>query len=366
MSQPRNPGTIPDLTGRALTVRGPVDPSALGPTLMHEHLFVDLRRPLWNRRPGEDEPAFHEPLTLANLAAVRQGRPNADNDVLGDFDEMLDEVNVFARLGGGTIVDVTNLSLGRDPEALRSLSAASGLHIVMGAGWYTPTFHPADMDELAVDDLTAQLVTDITIGVAGTGIRSGIIGEVGADTDPLTPNEWKSIRASARASRLTGAPVSFHAGGVGEEKFAVLDVMAEEGVGPENVVVGHADPMALDPAFGRRILERGVFIELDFLTSPGSPWGAIFLNSDFKIAAGIAALVADGFAGQILLGHDVCQKIQLARYGGHGFGYISRHFLPHLKELGVSADDLDRIMIENPARALAFATPAAAVSSVGI
>lgn len=356
---------IPDLAGKVLTVSGPVDPSELGPTLMHEHLFVDLRRPDGAFRPGEDAATMHEPLSLANLAAVRQGRPNADNDVLDDFDEMVDEVTAFCRAGGGAIVDVTLPGIGRDPVALRKIARATGLQVVMGAGWYTPTFHPADMNDRTVDDLAGVIVDDIVSGCDDTGIRAGVIGEVGAETNPLTTNELSSVRASARAGRITGAPVTFHVGGVGEEKFAVLDILDEEGVAPTNVIIGHANGLAVDLEFARRVLARGVFIECDFLASPGSPGGYVGLLSDHKVARGIAALVADGYADQMVLGHDICQKIQLGRYGGQGFGYISEHFVPALRNLGVDEASLKRIMVDNPARALAFGSPAGRATRTG-
>ncbi|RFS87334.1 aryldialkylphosphatase [Actinomadura spongiicola] len=352
------PSTIPDLSGQVLTVAGPVDPSTLGPTLMHEHLFVDLRRPAHALRPGEDSPEAAEPLTLANLARTRHGAVNADNDVLGDFDEMLAEVREFQRTGGGTVVEVTNLGIGRDPASLLRLSRESGLNVVMGAGWYTPTFHPLDMDERSVDDLTDVIVRDIVEGADGTGVRAGIIGEVGAETNPLTPAELKSVRASGRAGRITGAPITFHVGGVGEEKFVVLDILEEEGVDPSNVVFGHAGLMAVDLPFARRVLARGVFIEFDFLASPGSPWGHLVLLGEHKTARGLADLVEDGYADQIVLGHDVCQKIQLKRYGGQGFSYIPDHFLPALRRLGVADEAIHKIMVDNPARALTFAAPA--------
>jgi phosphotriesterase-related protein len=352
------PSTIPDLAGQVLTVTGPVDPSTLGATSMHEHLFLDLRRPPQSLRPGEDEPQAREPLTMANLARTRHGAVNADNDVFDDFDMMLDEVAEFRRAGGGTIVEVTSLGIGRDPASLLRMARESGLNIVMGAGWYTPTFHPLDMDERTVDDLADEIVRDIVEGADGTGVRAGIIGEVGAETAPLTPAELKSVRASGRASRITGAPISFHVGGVGEEKFAVLDILDEEGVDPSNVVMGHAGTMAVDLEFARRVLARGVFIEFDFLASPGSPWGHLVLLGDHKVARGMADLVEEGYAGQLLLGHDVCQKIQLKRYGGQGYSYIHDHFLPALRRLGVADEAIHAIMVDNPARALTFAAPA--------
>lgn len=353
----RYPFEIPDLSGQALAVTGPVDPARLGPTVMHEHVFVDLRRPAGARRPGEDAPEAAEPLTLAGLARTRHGGPNADNDLMGDFDELLAEVVAFAHAGGRTMVEVTPAGLGRDPEALLRLSRASGLHVVMGGGWYTPTFHPADMDERTVDELADAIVRDVVVGADGTGVRTGIIGEVGAESQPLTGNELKSVRASGRASRITGAPVTFHVGGVGEEKFRVLDILEEEGVPPSNVVFGHGTDLLFDASFADRLLARGVFVEFDFLASPGSPWGHLVLSSDHKVVRGIADLVERGYAGQIVLGHDVCQKIQLKRYGGKGYDYIPRHFLPALHRVGVPGRALRQLMIDNPARALTFTAP---------
>ncbi|MBB4916948.1 phosphotriesterase family protein [Streptosporangium saharense] len=353
----RYPFEIPNIAGKALTVTGPVDPATLGETLMHEHVFVDLRRPARFRRPGEDSPEAAEPLTLANLARTRHGFPNADSDAMGDFDEMLAEVRAFADAGGGTIVEVSPIGVGRDPEGLRRLAQESGLNVVMGGGWYTPTFHPEDMDERTVDDLTDIIVRDVVLGVGETGVRSGIIGEVGADSAPLTENELKSVRASGRASRITGAPITFHVGGVGEEKIAVLDILDEEGVDPSNVIMGHCMEAVTNPSLAERLVARGAFIELDFLAAPGSPWGHLFLTSDHKVVRGVADLIERGYAHQIVLGHDVCQKIQLKKYGGKGYDYISRYFLPALRALGVGDEAIHAIMVENPARALAFFEP---------
>lgn len=351
------PETIPNLAGQALTVAGPVDPSALGQTLMHEHIFIDIRRPTHNAREGWGTPESKEPLTLQNLAAVRRGRILEHNDVLGDFDEMLAEVQEFRWLGGSTMVEVSNTGLGRDARALARLSRASGLNIVMGAGWYEKNFHPAEMPSLTVHEMTEQMVNDIVVGVDGSGIRSGIIGEVGVEGNPLSDDELKSVRASGRAARVTGAPISFHHGGFGEEKFRVLDILEEEGVDLRHVVMGHAGGVGHDLPFARRLLARGVFVEFDFLGTPGSPWGTLWPFTDRMAAQSLVALVDDGHADRIVLGGDVCQRLQLKRYGGHGYSYVSEHFVPALSRLGVSDEVIAMIMVQNPARALTFAAP---------
>lgn len=350
--------------GLAQTVLGLLRPELLGRTLMHEHLFLDIRRPLHSPGPraGEWDPCVHEPLTLDNLAAVRRGRVNSDNDVLGDFDEILDEVSHFARDGGGTMVEVTPFGVGRDPEALARLSRASGLNIVMGAGWYQRDLHPEGFAELSLEELTDVLVRDLVVGTRvgpERYVKSGIIGEVGAEGNPLHPDEMRSVRAAGRASALTGAPITLHMGGFGDEKLRVLDAIEQEGADPRSVVFGHAGTIADEMPLARRLLARGVSVEADFLGTTGSPWGTLFPFTDRGVARGFAELVADGWGNQLVLGGDVCQKVQLRRYGGHGYGYIEEHFLPTLAEFGVSSSALTAMMVDNPARLLAFRAPTA-------
>ncbi|SJN11456.1 putative phosphotriesterase protein [Leucobacter sp. 7(1)] len=343
------------------TVLGLVDPAKLGPTLMHEHIFLDIRRPAHspNPRPGEWDAEAELPLELATLAAARRGRVSADNDILGDGDLMREEVSDFALQGGGTMVEVTPSGVGRDPRALARLSRASGLHLVMGAGWYQRDLHPAGFAERSLESLTAEIVSDLVLGAEGTGFRSGIIGEVGAEGAPVHPEEVRSVRAAGRAAALTGAPITLHMGGMGEEKLRVLDVLEAEGADPAGVVFGHAGTIADDMGLARRLLARGVSVEADFLGTTGSPWGTLFPFTDRSVARGFAELVADGWGGQLVLGGDVCQRVQLRSYGGHGYGYIVDHFLPTLAEFGVPDEALSQIMVDNPRRILAFRAPGA-------
>jgi phosphotriesterase-related protein len=349
---------IPNIAGKVLTVHGPMSPSALGRTLMHEHIFINFQMAI----PDPPNPATaaemsREKLTLANLSAVRAGSWNADNDFLGNFEESRAELMDYKNIGGGTVVDVSSIPIGRDPRALFRVSNATGLNVVMGGGWYQKRYFPLNMDRLTVEEMTAKMVRDIVVGVDGTGVRMGIIGEIGINGNPLTPNEIKSTRASARAARLTGAPMTFHVGGVGEEKFTILDIVASEGVDLKRVVMGHSNPLALNLPFARRVLARGVTIEFDWLGALGSPGGFLGSSDDFKVAKGMAALIREGYAGQIVISHDICTKLQLKKYGGFGFTYIDDYFLPQLRQLGVSEADIHKIMVENPARQLTFAAP---------
>jgi phosphotriesterase-related protein len=254
-------------------------------------------------------------------------------------------------------VDVSGIRLGRDPKALLKMSFATGLNIVMGGGWYQKRYHPLNMDQLTVEEMTDRLVRDIVEGADGTFIRSGIIGEIGINGNPLMPNEIKSTRASARAARITGAPMSFHVGGYREEKFTVLDIVASEGVDLQRVTMGHSNSLALDLPLARRVLARGVTLEFDWLGALGSPGGYLSPSDDLKIASGLVQLVREGYVEQIVLSHDVCTKLQLKKFGGLGFTYIDEYFLPALRRMGLTDADIHRIMVGNPARQLTFAAP---------
>jgi len=190
------------------TVRGPVAASELGLALPHEHLFSALPAAL-------GAPHFDHTADLPGAAATagRQWQlrvdPYANGDNLGpkDFDDVRQEVELFAGLGGRTIVDVTgSAATGRDPGALLRMSEVTGTHIVMATGSYIerverPT--AARAIEAAADAMVADLTVGAAAGAGGarTGIRAGIIGEVGVSPDSRATS---GSRCSRRLSRIAG------------------------------------------------------------------------------------------------------------------------------------------------------------------
>jgi phosphotriesterase-related protein len=361
-------GAPPNMTGKVLTVSGPVDPQAIGTTIMHEHIFIDFNLPdseseRWraaDRTPPAGATAvgiYNQPLTMDKLDLVVMGYPNKDNWYLSDEQTAVDEVMEFKRRGGNTIVDVTSIGLKRDPQALRRVASTTGLNIVMGASWYRKSWHPSDMDDRSVESLTDEIVRDVTVGVGDTGIRSGIIGEVGTQGGPLTPNEIKVIKASGRASRSTGAAVTLHTSAQLHEQSKILDLLAAEGADLRRVVIGHSNPIATDMALLTQLLGRGAYIQFDLLGRTPTVRSRV---TDTDVARAIIDLITAGYAERILLSQDVCTKIQLKAYGGTGFSFILEQFVPYLKRLGVTDQQIETIMVANPRRVLTFIAPAAA------
>jgi phosphotriesterase-related protein len=362
-SQSRALPPIPNLQGKVMSVLGPVEPKKLGITLMHEHLLISTRTQVPGVREGQhreittatDLNLFLQPVSLENLSAIRNGiAPNRDNMSLTDLQTAIEEIAYFKDLGGKTVVDVTSVGLARDPNSLVRIAQATGLTIVMGCGWYQKMFYGVEMDRLTVEELTSQIVRDIVSGADGTTIRSGIIGEVGINGNPLTPNEMKNVRAAARASRLTGAAITFHNGGFGEERLTVLDAAIEEGADPNRIVMGHSDDIAEDLPLLKKLVDRGVYVEFDLFGRSGARLGRV---SDEKVVLAVAELIRLGYVNRILLSQDVCHKIELKKYGGNGYTFVQESVLPALREFGVTDRQITTIMEENPMRVLAFAAP---------
>jgi phosphotriesterase-related protein len=174
------------MTPAVMTVLGPVEAGVLGVTLPHEHILCDL----W--RVTRDPRHFMIDAPLA-----------------------VEEVGLFKTAGGGTIVDCTTRQFGRDPAALRAIARATGVHVVMGCGWYREPFYDRSVYEGSVAGIAAAIEREILDGVDGTGVRPGIIGEIGTDLHYISPAEERVFRAVARVQRRTGKPLLAAYGGTG-------------------------------------------------------------------------------------------------------------------------------------------------------
>jgi phosphotriesterase-related protein len=360
---------VPDQSGRAMTVLGPIDPAQLGPTLTHEHLFIRFWVPLeepdrWTRL-GLPRPQTPEELAIWNTPFTARDRMklltyfqrNRDGFTLDDLPTAVREVQAYQALGGRTIVDVTSTGLDPVPDKLREVAKRTGINLVAGTGFYRRAWHPADMAQRSLDDLTQFMVREIAVGMGSSGVRAGIIGEIPAEHLVFTPqesDEVRVLRAAARASRATGAAITLHSDfGKMPNLHTSLDILEEEGADLSRVVVGHVASVAsADPSFLESLLRRGVYLQFDVL---GNPLDLELPNRPMVDA--IEALLLKGYSARILVSHDVCTKFQLREYGGYGFTFVQSVLVPHLLARGVSTRAIDDITVNNPRRVLTFVKP---------
>ena len=336
-------------SGQVMTVTGAVPADTLGVTLMHEHLLNDCR--CWWNRPKE--PARSrlacEPVHPGILGELRMDPfVNISNCTLDDERLAIAELADVVALGGRTVVDPTCQGIGRDPRALRRIADATGLNIVMGGGFYLQASHPQRVKAMRATDIADEIVREAIEGVADTGIRIGLIGEIGMSAD-VTPEEEKSLRGAAQAQRRTDLPLMVHLPGWFRVAHRVLDAIAEEGGSLRHTVLCHMNPSGADLPYQVALAARGAFLEYDMIGMDF--WYAdqgVQCPSDEDNARAIMGLIGHGCIDRLLLSQDVFLKMMLTRYGGFGYAYLLRHFLPRLRRHGATEAHIDQMMVRNP------------------
>ncbi len=311
---------MPD-PGSVMTVLGPIPAEQLGYVLPHEHPYCRLRQ-----------------------AAHRYDFP----DQFDDDRVVTAEVVAFGELGGTTLVDLTVPDIGRSPERLRTLSQNTGVQIVMGCGWYRGNYYRPEelIDKRTVGSLADQLIAEITEGVDGTGIKPGVIGEIGVEKTWVAPAEERVLRAAARAHKETGLALgAIHA--IGPVAPDILTIFEEEDVDMSRVAVGHCDSYP-HMGFLEGLIARGVLVMFDNC-GQFSDLGTF----EEHIMNTVKELVDKGYEDYVLLSHDTCKFPQFKTHGGPGFVYLSETFLPALRDLGITEETIDKITRDNPRRWLA-------------
>lgn len=336
-------------SGRVMTVNGPIPVESLGVTLMHEHILNDCR--CWWHAPKTPERQYLATsfVCMEVLGELRQDPfVNKHNITLDDEPLAITELRAFAEAGGQTVVEPTCNGIGRNPRAMQRISKACGLNIVMGAGYYLGSSHPGEVAGMTVTDIADGIVREALDGVDGSDAKIGLIGEIGVSSD-FTTEEEKSLRGAVQAHVRTGLPLMVHLPGWFRLGHKVLDIVAEEGGDLRHTVLCHMNPSHDDLAYQGELADRGAFLEYDMI-------GMDFFYADQQVqcpsdedaARAIVKLVDAGHLGRILLSHDVFLKMMLTHYGGNGYAYILRHFLPRLERHGLDPTALDHMMRTNP------------------
>lgn len=347
-------------SGKVQTVLGAVEPGTLGITLTHEHLLIDVG--CYFEMPEEASKRYYvdKPVTMDMLGKVwEMWQFVRDQQQLLDEQVATEEVLKYRYAGGHSLVDTTSIGIARDPLALARISRATGLNVIMGASHYVPVSHPADMDTRSEESIAQQIIDDVTVGVKDTGVKAGVIGEVG-NFHPLSENERKVLRASAHAQIETGAPILIHPGLDPDSPLDIMRELTDAGADPTRVILGHLDAIRPLSAI-KELAQTGCYLEYDrfgwedtsFDYSVGG--ATVPTPSDVQRMEALEFLIAEGFGDRLLVAHDVCTKADLTRYGGKGYAHILESIVPRMRNRGHSKEQIDAILIHNPARALTFA-----------
>ncbi len=336
------------------TVLGPIKGEEMGFTLTHEHIFVDLSY-YWSGEAKEitRRKQYSQPVSLENRAEVVYN-PWAyrDNTILDDMDSAIQEVRAFVGHGGRTIVDVTaTAAMGRDPQALRYVSALTGANIIMSAGRYSDASIHNEERNISVEELEERILDEFENGVDGTGIKPGVVKV--AINDLNNPVELVSLRAGARAQKKIGCAMVCHSLIWSKDNHQVLDMLEEEGVDLRRVVLAHQDFTAEDWAYQDSLVKRGVNIEYDTF---GCESGAdpadvnVWFRSDGEKIRYVQKQIELGNLEHILLSGDMCLKIFFTRWGGWGYAHLPKHIVPRMLSAGIHPEQIHQMTALNPQR----------------
>jgi len=342
------------ILGEVQTVLGLVEPENLGVTLTHEHLLIDMSVTFTEPALASEKHLAYQPITMQNLGWLRMNYiNNLDNCRLLDEGAAVEEVFLFKQNGGCTITEVTPKDMGRNPLGLLRIARATGVNIIMGTAYYTAIAHPPQIDEWTEQQIATEFVNEIMVGVEGTEVRAGIIGEIGCSW-PLAKNELKVLRAAALAQQQTGAPLMIHPGRNENAPFEIIDILRDAGADLNHTIICHISRTLLNLADRLKVAEAGCYIGYDMLgeLSCYHALAPVDLPSDAQHIDQIRELIAEGYEKQILVSHDVCRKMQLTRYGGNGYSYLLRYGVPWMQRKGIPDNQIHTILIDNPKNAL--------------
>jgi phosphotriesterase-related protein len=315
------------------TVRGPVDVTELGTTLMHEHVFVLSEEIRQNYPEYWDEEA-----RVAH--AVRQ-------------------LDAAVARGIATIADPTVIGLGRDIGRIKRVAELTAMNIIVATGLYTFNDVPfyfrhrsRRMTASGEDPMTECFVADITDQIAGTGVRAAFL-KCAVDEPGLTRGVERVLRAVARAHVLTGAPVTVHTHPATRNGLDVVRVLRDEGADLGHVVIGHSGD-SKDPDYLAELADAGCLLGMD-------RFGIGMTPSLERRCDVIAELCRRGYAEAIVLSHDAACFIDWYPHDESKAGnytYVHDHVLPALTERGVTSEQLEAMLVGNPRRYFTPRSPA--------
>jgi len=356
--------------GTVQTVLGLIEPSNLGITHMHEHIFINYLD--FFLKPTEQEqscccvghsedghkhvPLEDQKINIKNVHWVQYNyNKNLHNLQLDEEDVALAELELYKKCGGKTILDVTTEGIGRDPERCRKVSMKLGLNIVVGAGYYLEKTIGKLVSNTSVEEMEEKIVKQVLEGIDGTDIKAGIIGEVGCSS-PLSANEKKSLIASARAQKRTGVSITIHPGRTTGSPMEILNILKDNGADLSRVVMGHIDRTIHDINVMYEIAKTGCTLEFDLFGMEISyyPFGGDVMGmaSDNQRIDWIKSLIDAGYGQNIVISQDIYTKHRLVTYGGHGYHHILFNIVPRMLKHGITQANIDDILINNPKRIL--------------
>jgi phosphotriesterase-related protein len=336
-----------------LTVKGLINKDDLGVTDAHDHLFIKLSPHLYiEKKSGgaAKNNLWNQKISLENLGFLALDYTSIkDNLILDDMQTAIAELIEFKKAGGNSLIDPTTIDLGRDPVALKKISNLLDINIITCTGYYKKEYNQKKLNNYTVSDIYKEMFKEITVGIGKTGVRAGIIGELGTGEN-ISDTEKNVLIAAAKVNNEIGIPIIVHTepwfpGWINVAR-QLLNILKENGANLEKVCLCHLSHGFFKYEYFKEIIDRGAFLGFDDF---GEPYGGPeFSPSDIHKIDNLVKLIEDGYKNNILLGNDICHKMRLHKYGGWGYDHFLSNIIPKILETGVSNNIIDSLIKVNP------------------
>jgi phosphotriesterase-related protein len=317
--------------------------------LMHEHILIDVTF------PGQFPPGTPDGvITLENVWDIRYHWSKfPGNSRLDQEDIAIRELQALRGTGVGTVVELTPVGLKRNPEGLVRIARAADINIIMGCGYYFEQFLDPGMADKHVDEIAGEIISDLRQGVGPSGIRAGIIGEIGCSGN-WSELERRIMKAAVLAQQETGASINVHPHRLPQAPREIVSFIRDEGGDPERTIISHIDRTIFDFPTLFELADTGCVIEYDYFGVESSyyPFQTIDMPNDGMRLKALRALIDRGHIHQILMSHDICTKTRLGCYGGHGYTHIVRNVVHMMLARGFTETEIGAILVDNPRRLL--------------
>lgn len=293
------------------TVLGDIRRDELGITMAHEHFIIDLDR------------IRHDKVSLIETA-----------------DEVVPEIRKMMDLGVNSAFEVTTIDMRRDVIKLRQISELTALNIVASTGFYLNEYHPDYLKNLSADEIADIYEKELTVGIDGTDIRAGLIAEIASSPEGFLGQEKKILEAAGIAAARTGAAVSTHTSQA--NGIETIETLLKQGMNPDRIIIGHQD-LIDDHQHHMNLLSYGVNLGFDTC-------GKTAYQPDEVRAENIMKIIEKGYGDHVVLSNDVSRRTYFTAFGQSGYLAVMKTVAVLLKKNGISQQDLDKLLIHNPAR----------------
>ena len=336
------------------TACGEISREELGVVTTHEHVLLDLTA-FYREQPVEGIPSPStqkvEMWTLGTLN--RDCYALKDNLLLDNEALQAEELARFKTAGGTTVVDASLPGIGRDPEALRRIAEKTGLHIVMGTGYYVGETHPEALSAMTEQQIADEMIRELEVGADGTDICAGYIGEIGI-SEIFDEKERRVLRAAALAQKATGVAINVHINPWTVNGLEAADILLDAGVAPDRICISHIDvENREDYVLG--LLRKGVYVEFDnfgkeyYIRREVRNSGYGLFVTDVQRVTFLKRLIDLGYLNRVLLSCDLCLKQLLHTYGGWGYDHVLKNIVPMMEDEGITAQQIHTLLVKNPA-----------------